>query len=407
MKTTGIIVLLICCTLFSLNISFAQDSTAAVAGGVVRANTKFGIDLFKKLTAAADNQNVIISPASVLLALAMAYNGAGGTTQEAMARTLGLDSLNPEEVNASFASLLTALPARDSLIQLLIANSLWADKRIAFKRDFIDRTKTFYQAELNNLDFASPASPSVINSWVSRKTHDKIKSIVGQIKSDVILFLIDAIYFKGNWSTPFDEKSTTDRPFHHLNGTDKPVRMMKQGGSYQYFHAHKIQAIALPYGKGGMSMVVILPDSDMTLDQFTEQRLNRQSWEEWMTELRLAGGNIELPRFTLENDFLLNQALMSLGMEEAFDERNANFKPMVEANDVQNVYISGVRQKTFIEVNEKGSEAAAVTSVEVSITAAFQTPKPPFKMVVDRPFFFAIRDNESGMLLFMGSIVDP
>ena len=393
--------------LFWINLSNAQDSTVTT-NRVVRANTQFGFNLFSKLRQRDGAKNIFISPASISLALAMTYNGAEGSTQEAMSTTLGLANMSMQEVNASCESLMSVMSHPDSSVQLLIANSLWAAKGIPFKEDFLERTKAYYQAEVENLDFADPSSPEKINEWVSTHTQGKIKSIVESIPGDAILYLLNAIYFKGNWSKKFDEKMTHEKDFHLPGGGEKKVQMMSQSGHYQYLHGNNFQAVSLPYGNGRISLYIILPDSGIGISEFYRKGFGPHKWNIWMSDLRTMEGSIRLPRFKIENDLILNDALDSLGMGEAFSKSRANFSGMVRLGKTEIVYISEVRHKTFVEVNEKGSEAAAVTEVRMGMEAsAIHFLEPHFNMVVDRPFFCAIRDNTTGLLLFIGSIVDP
>jgi len=386
----------------------AQDSASAVYERIVEANTKFGFKLFSKLIGKDDKKNVFISPASISFALAMTYNGAKGSTQQVIGRTLGLEGINIQEVNTSYRSMLSALNNPDSPVQLMIANSLWANKDFRFYADFLERTKTYYHAEVENLDFADSASPSKINRWVNEKTRGKIHGIVDRIDEDAILYLLNAIYFKGNWSNKFDEKLTEEKDFNLTDGRKKKVRMMTQGGRYQYLRGNNFQAVSLPYGSGRISMYIFLPDSGIGLKGFYQYSLSSSNWETWMSEIRSMQGSIHLPRFRMENDFILNEPLKSIGMDEAFSKGKANFHAMCELRSDQNAYISEVKHKTFVEVNEEGSEAAAVTSVQIQVeTAGIGAVEPRFDMIVDRPFFCAIRDNKTGMLLFLGSIEEP
>lgn len=407
-KTVNIVLIALLSSPLPSNPVNAQDVTGGGTSKVARAVTRFGFHLFSKLVKNDERKNVFISPTSISLALAMTCNGAEGSTQLAMSRTLGMDSLDIPEVNDSYDSLLSFLSHPDSLVQLQIANSIWANKDFIFKSDFIDKSNTHYRAEVQNLDYADPSSPPAINSWVSQKTHGKITKIVDRIEPDALLILLNAIYFKGVWSDKFDGKNTRDKDFHLPGGGEKKVRMMRRAGQYQYLRGYKFQAISLPYGTGRMSLDVVLPDSGVLPEEFYGKILNKQNWEELLSQLQLMQGTIELPRFKLENDFRLNDPLISLGMGEAFDPSRADFRGMCYVNGDQIVYISEVLHKTYVEVNEEGSEAAAVTKVEMAQTAGLQpSPPPPFRMIVNRPFFVAIRDNTTGLLLFIGSIVDP
>lgn len=368
---------------------------------IVDANNKFGFKLFaevQKIDSA--EKNVFISPTSVAIALAMTYNGASGSTQQAMAKTLELQGMNLQEINSSYAASKKLLENPDAKVQLTIANSLWANQDTNFQPDFIQRTQDFYQAKVSNLNFKDAAAANTINNWVNENTRGKINKIVETIEPDQVLFLINAIYFKGNWSQEFDKSQTTQHPFYLISGKQKQHPMMSQKGDYRYYENQQFQAVSLPYGKDGkVSFYIFLPKQNSNLKTFY-QNLNVENWEKWMTQFSKQAGFIRLPRFKTDYDVTLNDALKALGMEEAFSSK-ANFSGMGK-----NFALSQVKHKTFVEVNEEGTEAAAATSVAVEAVSLRQQPEP-FKMIVDRPFFCAIRDNQTGNILFMGSIVEP
>ncbi|WP_375513484.1 serpin family protein [uncultured Nostoc sp.] len=370
---------------------------------IIESSNKFGFKLFSELLKSDNgNNNVFISPSSVALALAMAYNGASGTTQLAIAKTLELQGVNLQEINSSYkAALKQLLDNSDPKVQLKIANSLWANKDVSFRPDFLQRTQDFYQAKVSNLNFQDPAAPNIINNWVKENTNGKIDQIIGNIEPDQVLFLINAIYFKGLWSKEFDKSQTAQYPFYSTPGKPKQQPMMSQSGDYRYYESTQFQAVSLPYGKDGkFSFYIFLPKQNSNLKAFY-QNLNVENWQKWITQFSKQKGFIRLPRFKTDYDVTLNDALKTLGMEEAFSNK-ANFSGMGT-----NFHISEVKHKTFVEVNEEGTEAAAVTSVGISALAVVSMPQPPFRMIVDRPFFCAIRDNQTGRVLFMGSIIEP
>ena len=371
---------------------------------LLAAASKFSFKLYHQLLKQRSTRNVFVSPSSVLLALAMTYNGADGETRQAMSRALELEGLSLAEVNRAFADLKSALGAADPKLQLKIANSLWARKGIALKPDFIQRNKEFYGAEVTSLDFGNPDAPATINSWVKRNTGEKIDKIVDEISPDTILFLVNAIYFKGQWTREFEKSKTTDDDFKLADGSQKKLPMMSQSGKYNYYKGKDFQAVNLPYGSARMSMYVFLPDKSTSLDQF-ERNLAVANWETWMKSFRVAPGEVKLPRFKIDYEVDLNDALKALGMAEAFDSTRANFSGIAQVGP-ERIFISKVKHKTFAEVNEEGTVAAAVTGVGV-VTTSVQPPQENFVMKVDRPFFVAIRDNFTGTILFMGSIIDP
>lgn len=378
----------------------AQSPNRPVDSKLVDANTKFGFKLFQEVLKQDSNKNVFVSPTSIAIALSMTYNGASGETQQGMAKALELQGMSLEDINQANETLKSSLEKADPDVQLSIANSLWVKQGNPFKPEFIQSNQQFYKAKVTELNFASPDAAKTINGWVKENTRGKIDQIVNQIQPEDVLFLINAVYFKGNWSKQFDKTQTAERPFYLSNGSQKQHPMMSQSGKYRYYENDSFQAVSLPYGKGRLSLYVFLPKKDTTLSAF-QQQLSLENWQQWMNQFQMRTGSVQLPRFKFDYDIQLNSALKALGMESAFNA-GANFSNMTSAS----VAIDQVKHKTFVEVNEEGTEAAAATSVGVMLTSA-QMPTQSFEMVVDRPFFCAIRDNQTGTLLFMGSIQEP
>jgi serpin B len=381
----------------------AKSTTAqrpmTIDAKLVEANTRFGFKLFSEILKDDAKRNVFVSPTSVALALSMTYNGASGETQEAMGKALQLQGMSQAELNRSNKELVQVLEQADSKVQLAIANSLWAKEGISFKPDFLRRNQEFYDASVNVLDFGSPTAKNAINDWVKRNTNNKIDQIVDQINPDHIMFLVNAVYFNGTWQTPFDKKDTVEQPFFRGDGTEKKHPLMTQTGQYRYAETDQFQAVSLPYGNNKFSMVIFLPKKGNSLPAFHKQ-LTAENWQTWMQSMRSRPGTIQVPRFKLEYETELKQQLSNLGMGVAFDRLRANFAALSN----QTSKIDQVKHKTFVEVNEEGTEAAAATSVGIVATSI---PLDPFTMTVDRPFICAIQHNQSGSLLFLGSIVDP
>jgi serine protease inhibitor len=379
----------------------AQTPAPEVSYQLVNANNRFGFQLFKQILDQADKQgNVFVSPSSVAIALSMTYNGADGTTKTAMAKALQLNKMTLEVLNQENADLINLLKNADPQVQLTIANSLWTRQTVTFNPDFLAQTKRFYDAPVNSLDFNNPDATKTINEWVSQTTQGKITQMIDRIQPDQVMFLINALYFKGKWANEFDPKQTVTQPFYLGNGQQKQHPLMTQSDRYAYYENKQFQAVSLPYGNGRMSLYVFLPKPNQKLSTFYKS-LTAENWQTWMTLFSKRDGRVQLPKFKLEYEIELKQALSALGMAVAFDPNRANFANLSPMTTV----ISQVKHKTFVEVNEVGTEAAASTSVGISVTSA--PAIPPFQMTVDRPFFCAIRDNQTGTLLFMGSIVNP
>ncbi|MDG2617341.1 serpin family protein [Thermoleptolyngbya sichuanensis XZ-Cy5] len=367
---------------------------------LVAANTRFGFKLFSEVAAQSPGENVLISPSSVSIALSMVYNGASGDTQRAIAEALQLEGLSLEDVNQGNAALEALLESADPKVKLAIANSLWSREGVDFRPDFLAKNREFYNAEVTSLDFSQPNAPSVINDWVNRSTEGKIPTIVERLNPEDVLFLVNAIYFKGTWSAPFNPSMTQTQPFYLPNGDRLNHPLMSQSGQFVYAETDQFQAVNLPYGNRRFSMVVFLPKQSTSLEAF-QQTLTAENWQTWNTQFRRREGMVKLPRFNTEFSVELNDALKSLGMAIAFDPDQADFSAMINAQ----AFINRVQHKTFIEVNEQGTEAAGSTGISIGVTSA--PIDPPFQMVVDRPFFYAIQDNQTGSILFMGTVVNP
>lgn len=378
-----------------------QSSNQVANEKLVAANTKLTFKLFSEILKKHHNENIFISPASLAIALDIVYNGASGQTQQAIGQTLELQGTNLQEINQANADLKTTLENPDPKIQLSIANSLWTKEGIPFKPEFIQLIQNFYQAEVKNLNFSNPTAPSIINDWVNQSTNGKINKIVDVIEPKTVFLMLNAIYFKGNWTEPFPKEATQLRPFTLLDGTQKQHPMMRQqnSASFPYYENELFQAVSLPYGEGRMSMYIFLPNQGVSLKTFYE-KLNAENWQQWMNQFNnfdnSGGVLISLPRFKLEYAIDLKDTLKALGMEIAFT-KEANFSGMTPSS----VWIDKIKHKTFVEVNEEGTEAAAVTNIAGGVRSG------PIEMNVNRPFFFAIRDNQTGSILFVGSIVEP
>ncbi|NOK64306.1 MAG: proteinase inhibitor I4 serpin [Chloroflexi bacterium AL-W] len=370
---------------------------------LMRANTQFACDIFQALSHETPHINRFISPLSMSLALAMLYNGADGQTQQALAQTLQIAGMSLDEVNQTYGLLRHELDALDPQIQLTLANALWTRQGVAFEPNFLQQCQHHYHAEVLPVDFHDPTTRTQINRWVSDQTQGKIPTILNEIHPLTMLILINAMYFKGNWSKAFNQKSTRECPFYLLDGSQKPCSMMFQNGSFRYFSDNTVEAIALPYGDERVSMYLFLPAENSNLAAFV-RTLTPTNWTNWMRRFNVREGNISLPRFKLEYELDLNSVLTALGMGIAFNAQNANFKQMGLFQE--NLYVSQIKHKAFVEVNEEGTEAAAVTAAVMQLTSMMPGPTP-FHMTVDRPFFCAIVDDQTGAMLFMGAIVEP
>ena len=365
---------------------------------LIAANNEFAFDLLHELAEERPGENIFFSPLSVSLALMMTYNGAAGGTRDAMAETLGVGAMSRDEVNLAAAGLLRSLCEFNPEVALDIANSLWARRGVSFKDDFLHRNLDFYGARTEALDFDDPASLDIINGWVSDATMGKIDAIIDEITPEQVLFLINAIYFYGTWLDEFKLENTIDRAFHLESGTTKDHPMMARSGRYRYVEDAGFQAAKLPYVKDEIGMYVFVP-SDSTLVAFLDA-LNGERFDDMIARFSRRDGEVVIPRFKMEYEAKLNDALTRLGMGVAFGD--ADFSDMGDLG----LFIDYVKHKAIVEVNEEGTEAAAVTAVAMASALSIGQP-PPFRLVADRPFFFAIRDDSTGTLLFAGVLYEP
>ncbi|MFQ5825597.1 MAG: serpin family protein [bacterium] len=368
---------------------------------LVDSDNKFGLKLFKAIIKEEKDKNVFISPLSVSMALGMTLNGANSNTKEAMEQTLELAGLTTEEINQSYQSLIELLTQLDSKVIFQIANSIWYRQEWTFEKEFIDLNKTYFDALVRGLDFNDPNSVDIINRWVKDNTNGKIGKIVEKIDPEIVMFLINAIYFKGTWTYEFDKELTQDDFFNLPDGSQKSCKMMNLTGDLHYFENEAFQAVDLLYGDEWFSMTILLPKPQTDIDSLISE-INQENWDQWMNSFSEQAVELSLPKFKLEYDLLLNEILMTLGMAIAFDQYQADFTKMYIGPE--NLYISKVKHKTFVEVNEEGTEAAAVTSVEIGATSVGPKGIP---MRVDHPFIFLIQEKHSQTILFMGKMVEP
>lgn len=360
----------------------------------------FDYELFKTIVNKQPGNNIFISPLSVSLALAMTANGAVGPTFDEMHRVLGLGQMSPERVNEYYKELAAVLPETDPRVVIKIANSIWYRLGMDFETSFLNLNREYYQAEIVGLDFALPESPDRINSWVREKTMDKIMEIVaGPIDPLTVMYLINAVYFKGTWTHQFDETQTRTLPFYTPGTTPADCRLMFQKNTFDYAENEHFQAADIPYGKESFVLTVILPREHTDINRLIAL-LNQDSLDRWLGEMSPQEGHVYLPRFKQEYEINLNEVLKKLGMITAFGA--ADFSKIRPQKDL---FISEVKHKTFIEVNEEGTEAAAVTSVVLQ-RAAFMEPQL-FTLRCDRPFIYLIREKDRGTVLFIGKLHRP
>ncbi|MEO5814496.1 MAG: serpin family protein [Gemmatimonadaceae bacterium] len=363
---------------------------------VVGAANDFSFGIFRQIAAANKDSNAFTSPLSASMALGMTLNGAASSTYSQMKSTLGFGSASDADINASYKSLIALLRALDPSVDFRVANSIWYRSGFPFEQSFVDVSKASFDATVTGLDFSNPSAVTSINDWVSTATAAKIPKIIDKIDNDQVMFLINAIYFKGSWRDKFDPAETKDDTFHGVAG-DQPMKLMHRAGTLRLLSNQQFTAADLPYGNSAYAMTVLLPNPGTTVDQLAAS-LQSGAWTTWMGQFQELKTAIWLPRLKLEWQRDLNDDLKAMGMRNAFIPDGADFTRMSSTQGTH-LFIDKVKQKTFVDINEEGTEAAAVTSVGISVTSL-----PP-SLRVDRPFIFVIRERLSGTILFMGKIV--
>jgi len=381
----------------------AQPPSDLTAGEMklVTSGETFGLQLFQKSAVAWPDRNLVVSPLSVAMALAMTYNGAAGTTREAMQQTLQLFGMTDKDVNESFGTLMGRLTQADAKITTSIANSIWFRKGFAVEEPFLQANQDYFDARVADLDFSEDGAADIINAWVSRQTHDKIPTIVEPpLDPQLMMLLINAVYFKGIWTHRFDTAATADRLFTTADSSSVSVPFMKLDANLAHARTERYEAIDLPYGSGDFSMTLILPSPGQTVNDFIAS-LTVDSWNQLVAGLTTGSGHVFLPQFTATCDLTLNKVLTDLGMGVAFQPSRADFSGISGQADL---YLSEVIHKTYVAVDEEGTEAAAVTGVGIRLTSIGPNE---FTITFDRPFLFAIREQNTGSLVFLGRIMNP
>lgn len=363
------------------------------------ADNEFTFKLFKKaLNDHQTGKNIMISPLSVSIAVGMAGNGSAGQTLEGIRTAMEFKDFTEAQINSYYQKLSAELPALDPKATLKIANSIWYDKGFSPLPAFLRVNKDFYGATAEGLDFASAGAKARINGWVNEKTNGKIPTIVDQISPDMVMYLINAVYFKSNWTYKFDKSATARNDFYLGNGQKVQADFMGARVTLNMATVSGASIYELPYGNKKYSMVMVVPAGEQPAAEFAAG-IDQTKWKGWMGALTQTTQDIRMPKFKFSYDISLNNALIGMGMGRAFGQGgNADFTRISAAGGLQ---IDEVKHKTFIEVNEEGTEAAAVTSVGIVLTSAGATA------VINKPFLFAIREMSSGLILFTGILNNP
>jgi serine protease inhibitor len=365
---------------------------------VSSANTSFGLGLLQQLHAAEPGRtNVLVSPLSASMALGMSLNGAVGRTFEDMRDALGFDGLDEQQINEAYRGLIAQLRARDAKVEFRLANSLWYERTFQVKAPFIQAARDYFAAEVAALDFASPSAPVTISEWAEQQTGGRIKDLVKTIDPLDRMILVNAVYFKAPWTTPFEPNSTRNGTFTRADGSIVDVPLMRADRAYRILQNDEVQMVELPYADTAFSMLVLAPAEGNTLDVLVAE-LRPDRWAGWIAQLRQERVVLTMPKFKFDYEIQMKEPLTQLGMGIAFQPGVADFTRIA---DMRDLHISRVKQKAFIDVHELGTEAAAATAVFIGPTSM-----PP-ELRFDRPFIFAIQERSTGTLLFIGRVGDP
>ncbi len=374
---------------------------------LVRGNTTFALELYHTLSSRTDN--LFFSPYSISLALAMTYAGARGGTEAEMATTLHF-TLPQDRLHPAFNALDQELASRGKLardpgmegFRLHIVNALWGQQDYTFLPAFLDTLAENYGAGMRLLDYTADPEMArhTINDWVSDETESRIQDLIpsGAIDELTRLVLTNAIYFKAAWQYPFDPEATTDGVFHLLEGGQVTVPMMRLNETFAYGEGEEYQAFRLPYYGAELSMVVLVPRAGQFVS--FEASLDATRLDQILAAMESSLLALALPTFEIRSSYSLVDALSSMGMPSAFDS-TADFSGM---DGTRTLFISKAVHQAFVSVDEAGTEAAAATAI---VTALGARQMEPLEVSVDRPFLFAIRDEMSGTILFLGRCTDP
>ncbi|MDO5523450.1 MAG: serpin family protein [Bacteroidia bacterium] len=371
---------------------------------ILQSGQEFAFDFFANVfdeEANDEDKSFMVSPFSLSMALAMTWNGAAGETKTAMQETLKMDDWSDEEINGYYKMLKDALLKTDPSTKLSIANSIFTNKFVTIKPDFIQTNTNYYNATVKPVDFSDSKTVDVINQWVSDNTNGLIEEVLEKTDPMALMYLLNAIYFKGIWTSEFETKNTSKRAFMTENGTKRTVDMMSQTAQFNYTEDETMQVVQLPYGNQAFSMLVLLPKSGKKQTDVVAALQNNGYWEKNVASLREKEVELYLPKFKTKYSKKLNNVLTSMGMGIAFEPLKADFSRMSNVDAL----ISLVQQDTYISTDESGTEAAAVTTVGVVTTSL---PAEPQKVVfnADKPFLYVIQENSTGAILFMGAVKD-
>ncbi|MCU7693410.1 serpin family protein [Haoranjiania flava] len=379
----------------------SQAKPIEIKQEVANATSSFAFDFFKTVqTEYVADDNIFLSPLSLHMALGMVVNGAGNDTKSEILKALHAENINIKDLNVAYSKLLQELPAADPKVKMTLANAIFHKTSFPFETVYLNQMKNDFNAQVTGLPFV-PSDVAIINKWANDNTNGKIPKVLQALDPHLVMILMNALYFKGDWTRKFDKKDTKDEQFTGENGARKTVKMMKQEGVFDYTENEDYQVINLPYGNQQFRATILLPKPGKSIKSIYNS-LSLSGWDELQQKMRGTNTIVSLPKFKLEKDTVLNNTLKKMGMTKAFNESLADFSTM---SKVKPLFIGFVKQNTFVEVNEEGTEAAAVTT-----TGMLSTSAPQLKTVIfncNRPFGIIISEKTSNTILFMGRIMHP
>ncbi|MDR2810511.1 MAG: serpin family protein [Tannerellaceae bacterium] len=365
---------------------------------IMQQNNAFAFDLLRTVSQhETEGKNILLSPLSATIALAMLNNGAGGQTHKEIQETLGYGDITQDEMNGYFRKMLTAMQEADTDVAFETAHSIWIRRNFSVLDAFKDVNRDYYDAEVRNEDFNNPQTIDVINNWCADKTHQKIPGIIDHIDEATVMFLIHALYFKAAWTFQFDKHATGTEFFTHYDGTQTPAPIMRLKESFAHGEGETFDLLELPYGNGSFGMIVLLPKEGVSLQSVVES-LNAETWANGLQQMYKKEVSLKLPRFKIEYEKDLSDDLKTMGMESMFCDGCADFSRITNPSTL---LVTQVKQKTFAEVNEEGAEAAAVTVVVMGPTST--GPSSAVDFHATRPFLYFIREQSTGAILFSGA----
>jgi serpin B len=397
---TSLILLAGCSNPVTISSPSNQNSTG-LEKQLVNSTQNFGLNLFQQVNETAEDSNIFISPLSVSTALGMTINGANGETYSQMKSTLQLPGNSQTDVNQAYLNINNTLASSDPSVSFTTANSIWCRQSISFEPSFLNVNQQYFNAYVQSLDFTNPASVTTINNWVNANTKGKISQIINNIPAQAVMYLINAIYFKADWTNKFDSSLTKQSPFLLANGTTVQCAMMYQENNFNYYQGSNYCALQISYGKGNFNMMIILPNSGVDVNQLLS-RFDASLLNQINTGMTKQDVKLYLPRFEMSFSTSLKNPLIDLGMVDAFSP-SADFSKI---SNTMSLKISDVLHKTYLKVGEEGTEAAAVTAVIV-VTSVVLVPASGLVFDVNHPFIFLITEKNSGAILFAGKTLNP